>query len=130
MKKQDGVTARKQFSEAQKRIIAFHQQYRCPGMRCNGTKILPSTWQLDHIIPLHLGGSNYYNFDFRNQDEYNQNNLHILCAGCHALKTQQEMIQFYVSERTIKYGNHLPTHPNAYIIRSPYFTPGHPKYIE
>ena len=43
-------------------------------------KQLASTFQIDHTIPLHLGGSN------------DDCNLQALCVGCHAVKTQKEAV--------------------------------------
>lgn len=116
---------RKCFSDAQKRIIAKNQNYLCPGVVCQNTKLLPSSWQLDHIIPLHKGGTNYY--DFSSGGPSNPlNNVHILCAGCHALKTQQEMIEMYAEERVRKY-----TQPvvDEVVVISPFFDKAHAKYI-
>ena len=71
---------RRRFSEVFKRIIASEQKYVCHGMICNGRKLLPRTWQLDHIVPLFRKGTN------------DRINLQILCPGCHALKTQTEQM--------------------------------------
>lgn len=92
---------RKTLSEVSKRIIAAGQKYMCVGSVCNGRVLLPQTWELDHIYPLHLGGTNHIN------------NLQVLCPNCHALKTQQEAM----------------TRMNI-IIRSPYFIRGHDKFLE
>jgi len=42
--------------------------------------LLQSTFEVDHIVPLHLGGSN------------ETSNLQVLCCMCHALKSQKERI--------------------------------------
>jgi 5-methylcytosine-specific restriction endonuclease McrA len=95
---------RKLFTEVQKRKIACRQKYRCMGELCLKTnkkrKKLPEVWELDHIIPLFMGGTNYYNFDTKNDI---LNNLQIICSSCHAIKTQQEKIKFYSNERDNKY---------------------------
>ncbi len=92
---------RKLFTEVQKRKIACKQKYQCMGSLCVKTdQLLPEVWELDHIIPLFLGGTNYYNFENHNDEN---NNIHIICSNCHALKTQQEKIAFYSNERNNKY---------------------------
>ena len=97
------TTKRKQFSEVQKRIIACRQDgYKCVGEKCQGKKILPETWELDHKIPLFKGGSNYYNFKFGQHDDP-KNNLQVICPNCHSLKTQYERQEFYATERKEKY---------------------------
>ena len=110
---------RKIFSEVEKRIIGCRQEYKCVGELCNGTKYLPETWELDHIVPLCFGGTN----DF--------NNVHIICPGCHALKTQREKILFYSEERKKKFMFYIvKTEPEKEeIIKSPYFIPGHEKFL-
>ena len=82
---------RKIFSEVQKRIIAYHQGYRCTGLLCKKHKLLPQTWELDHVTPLHQGGSNFYDFTNRHHP---CNNLQVICPSCHSLKTQHEMMGF------------------------------------
>ena len=59
------------------KIVAARQNWCCA--HCQ--KLLPSTFELDHVVALHLGGSN----DF-------ETNSAALCNGCHAIKTQKEMI--------------------------------------
>lgn len=93
---------RKLFSEVQKRIIACRQKYKCPGNFCKSEALLPETWDLDHVIPLFLGGSNDYNFDYPSPDD--KNNLQILCSRCHAFKSQQERLVFHEQERKNKFG--------------------------
>jgi hypothetical protein len=72
--------ARKIFSHSQRIIIASAQNYLCPGEVCQGNKQLPSTWELDHKIPLFMGGDNTLQ------------NLWILRPNCHARKTQKERV--------------------------------------
>lgn len=81
---------RKQFSEVQKRLIAYRQNWCCTGELCKGQKSLGPNWNLDHIRPLFLGGSN------------EDSNVQILCPGCHALKTQTERITFFEIQRKPK----------------------------
>ena len=69
------------------KIIAAKQQWRCA--HCD--ELLPSTFELDHIVPLHLGGSN----DF-------ETNSAVLCNFCHATKTQKEMIELTKMRRLAK----------------------------
>ena len=93
--------ARKLFSESQKRVIACYQKYMCFGAACNGKVLLPTTWELDHKIPLFEGGSNEYPFD---NPGPNKGNLVIICSSCHATKTQRERQEFFAKERNAKYG--------------------------
>jgi 5-methylcytosine-specific restriction endonuclease McrA len=93
---------RKLFSEVQKRIIACDQKYNCIGVKCKGNVLLPFTWELDHIVPLYQGGTNYYNF-YKSDNPTSVNNLQILCPNCHAIKTQQERVTFFECERREKY---------------------------
>lgn len=69
--------ARKAWTEVTKRRIAAEQKYLCA--HCQ--HLLGLVWAADHRVPLHLGGTNA------------KSNCQILCVGCHALKTQQEMIR-------------------------------------
>lgn len=111
------ATARKKFSEVQKRIIAAHQQYLCAGKTCREQKkLLPETWELDHIQPLHLGGSNFYDFT---DPGNNKNNLQVLCPLCHARKTQIERINFFQCEKNHKYANE----PHHFVPASHYYYP-------
>jgi hypothetical protein len=83
---------RQTFSEVQKRLIAGRQGYMCRGDLCQGRVPLTSCWQLDHVTPLFLGGSNL------------TTNLMVLCAECHALKTQKEKVDFYFRQRLARAG--------------------------
>lgn len=62
-----------------KKIVAASQEWKCG--QCN--IILPASFQVDHIIPLHLNGSNEIH------------NLMALCAACHAQKSYLEMAQYF-----------------------------------
>ena len=68
---------RLRLSSAERILIACQQEYKCNHCK----KLLPATWEADHILALMNGGSN--SFD----------NFQILCPNCHAAKTQAEMIQ-------------------------------------
>jgi 5-methylcytosine-specific restriction endonuclease McrA len=81
-----GKFARKFCTEAVKRQIAYHQNYCCN--ICS--EMLPSAWCVDHILPLHMGGGNQ------------QDNLQVICANCHAGKTQAEAIDRAARERERK----------------------------
>ena len=59
-----------------KKRVAYRQKYRCA--LCN--ILLPPTYQVDHITPLFLGGSNH------------PTNLQALCPNCHADKTQTDFL--------------------------------------
>ena len=53
--------------------LMAQQKYLCPGHFCRGQKLIdPLTLEIDHIQPLHQGGSNEWH------------NLCALCANCHA----------------------------------------------
>jgi 5-methylcytosine-specific restriction endonuclease McrA len=97
-------TKRRWLSEVTKRIIAHDQSYMCMGSVCEGDIMLPQTWEVDHVRPLHLGGSN---------DLYN---LQVLCPNCHALKTLTETQKRYKKRQ-------------EEIRRSPFFTEGHEKFL-
>ena len=115
-------TKRKLFSEVQKRIIACRQGYMCLGDLCRGKRMLPETWELDHIKPLFQGGSNFYDFYHKGktgqvpelkETSGGPDNLQILCPTCHADKTQKERIRFYENERKYKYPDKPKTLKNS-----------------
>jgi hypothetical protein len=139
---------RKVFSEVQKRQIACKQQYKCVGVRCKGRNLLPSVWELDHIEPLFVLLERYTTYlprlfhpedwvqtqedttlpaflqDLDSFIEYCSRpaNVQIICARCHALKTQQERVAFYENERLHKF----KTQNTAFIPASLYYTPPTP----
>lgn len=94
------------------------------GSVCKGKKLLPQAWDLDHDVPLHMGGSNYYNFD---DPKDPKNNLVVKCPLCHAVKTQKERI-FTYSLRRKKRFEALFHPPESHI--SCYFDKNHPKYLK
>jgi len=77
---------RKQWTEAVKRQVAYAQGYKCA--MC--LRILPPQWCADHILPLHLNGTNEVS------------NCQIICPNCHAQKTQNEMISLHQEHRQRK----------------------------
>jgi hypothetical protein len=66
--------SKRQLKESDKKIVAFNQEWKCK--TC--TKLLPSTYQIDHIIPFSISFND------------NLDNLTALCPNCHSKKTQQE----------------------------------------
>ena len=61
-----------------RRKIAIRQNWKCANP--DGECIKPDLeeYDVDHIIPLHQGGTNH------------QNNLQALCPACHRRKTERE----------------------------------------
>ena len=64
----------RRLGESMKKRVAAHQEWRC----ANCTKMLPATFQVDHVFPHALGGSDH------------PSNLEALCVECHASKSQIE----------------------------------------
>jgi hypothetical protein len=62
-----------------RRRVAYLCKYRCV-LCCS---LLPEVFQVDHILPVFMGGS----------DE--ESNLQSLCANCHQVKTSQEATRAY-----------------------------------
>ena len=67
----------RKLSEPQKKVVAARQLWKCSTCQI----ILPSTYQVDHTVPLWEGG------------EDTIENCTAMCPGCHAQKTQQEAIR-------------------------------------
>lgn len=65
-------------SQQRKRECAARAGWQC--FRCG--ELVDSFYEIDHHVPLHLGGSN------------EPENLVLLCLGCHRDKTQEEMLAF------------------------------------
>lgn len=59
-----------------KRYVGAQQKWRC--QHCD--TLLDEAYEVDHIIPLHQGGSNQLS------------NLQALCRGCHGKKTIREQL--------------------------------------
>ena len=68
------IGTRRLLSEASKKQVAASQLWCCASCKT----ILPAAFQVDHIMPLAVGGSN------------EMRNLAALCPNCHASKTQNE----------------------------------------
>jgi hypothetical protein len=71
------MSRKRKLSESVKKEVAHRQNYLC----CKCEKILPPTYQTDHIIPHSIS----------NDDSLE--NLQALCPNCHSLKTQRENIR-------------------------------------
>lgn len=78
------ISERKHWTLAQRRQCAFQQKYCCATCQ----HLLPSAWEADHVIPLHLNGTNELS------------NCQILCSNCHATKTQFENLRRVKRQRT------------------------------
>ena len=63
---------------AEQKIVAARQKWACANCSC----ILPSSFELDHRIPLWAGGADCC-----------ETNADALCPTCHANKTQAECIE-------------------------------------
>lgn len=61
-------------TESTKKYVAANQQWKCLGC----SKMLEATYEVDHKIPLHQGGSNEIT------------NLRALCRNCHGKKTLED----------------------------------------
>ena len=57
-----------------KKRVGASQEWKCA--KC--AKLLPATFQVDHVIPHAIGGSDH------------PSNLEALCVECHAAKSQSE----------------------------------------
>lgn len=68
---------KRRVSEGTKKRVAHRQNYMCVGA-CK--RLLPPTYQIDHIRALFHGGEN------------DEANLQALCPNCHADKTQKELV--------------------------------------
>lgn len=64
-------TPRIQFNSAVREEVFRRDEYRCNSCQCSGTA---KTLEIDHIIPLALGGTN------------DLSNLQILCSSCNRQK--------------------------------------------
>ena len=61
-------------SERAKKTVAYQQGYACASCGC----MLPPSYQVDHIVPIAMGGSN------------GLANLQALCLSCHTQKTRDQ----------------------------------------
>lgn len=69
-----------------KKNVAYSQDHKCNG--CD--KLLPPSHEIDHVIPLYLGGLNV------------ESNLQALCAECHNEKTVEDFSNFYFDISALK----------------------------
>ena len=65
---------RRKLNGHEKRIVGARQSWKCA--HCD--EMLQSTYEVDHVVPLHRGGDD------------DVSNCHALCKNCHAQKTQRE----------------------------------------
>lgn len=77
---------RRHLSESVKKRVAADQEWRCA--QC--TKVLPATFQVDHVIPHAIGGSDH------------PRNLEALCVECHAAKSQVENARIAHHKKLLK----------------------------
>jgi len=68
---------------------------------CNTKIAAGQAWDIDHILPIALGGSN------------EPNNLQILCRSCHRYKTTQDDIPRIAKTKRLK-AKHLGARSSAY----------------
>ena len=68
---------RRSWTADDKRVVGAGQFWNCNACK----RVLESTFEVDHIVPLHEGG------------EDKLENAQALCCGCHAKKTQQERLK-------------------------------------
>jgi len=106
---------RKRLTAARQRIVACRTNYTC--YICH--ELAPPCWQFDHVIPLHLGGTNA------------MDNFALVCPNCHAMKTQRESMEL-ADQRIVEKMEREETYPvgksNGHFV-SPYFDKTHPKYL-
>lgn len=98
-----GIRHKRSVTSLQKRIVAAKQKWRC-GM-CD--KLLNAWYEVDHIQPLHQGGSN------------GMRNLQALCRDCHGLKSTQERLRLhqqkvYFKQRKKMVARHVPKPPKKW----------------
>jgi len=70
--------SRRTWGVAEQKIVASRQKWSCAHCLC----LLPSSFELDHRIPLWAGGPDCW-----------ETNADALCPTCHANKTQREAIE-------------------------------------
>mgnify|MGYP001414627529 CR=1 FL=1 len=71
------IATKRNVPESVKKYVAGNiQKWKCRSCNC----ILDSAYEVDHIMPLHMGGSN------------DINNLRALCRNCHGKKTVKDRI--------------------------------------
>jgi 5-methylcytosine-specific restriction endonuclease McrA len=77
---------KRSFRDAHRRMVGARQEWKCA--RCS--IVLPSAFQVDHVVPLWRGGVDCVD------------NAEALCATCHAQKTQREEIERHEARRRAK----------------------------
>lgn len=97
---------RRRCTPLQRMHLAYKQNYVCA--MCE--TLLPPQFDLDHIIPLHKGGSNDW-----------KTNLQCLCAQCHNKKSTEEVLALIDSQqmyeiRTIHTERRLPTGERQWLV--------------
>ena len=70
---------KRKWTSSEKRSVGARQAWTCA--RC--AKLLPATFEVDHVQPLHQGGADCV-----------ETNAEALCNQCHARKTLDERMQF------------------------------------
>tara|TARA_B110000444_G_C18835014_1_gene595432 strand:+ start:409 stop:795 length:387 start_codon:yes stop_codon:yes gene_type:complete len=70
---------KRKWTSSEKRAVGARQEWTC----AHCAKILPATFEIDHVVPLHKGGSDCV-----------ETNAEALCNQCHGKKTLNERIQF------------------------------------
>ena len=65
------------------------QRGRCNGAAC-GQPLVPLGFDVDHVVPLHLGGT-----DELLDPATAEQQLQLLCAVCHAIKSRTEMREWH-----------------------------------
>ena len=69
------MSARRKWTSSEKRAVGARQFWQCAHCRA----LLPATFEIDHVIPLHQGGL-----------DCAETNADALCNHCHAQKTLRE----------------------------------------
>lgn len=69
---------KRKWTSSEKRAVGARQSWKCAS--CN--TLLPATFEIDHVIPLHNGGL-----------DCSDANGEALCNPCHATKTLRERIK-------------------------------------
>ena len=69
---------KRKWTSSEKRSVGARQEWKCA--RC--AALLPATFEVDHVHPLHKGGADCV-----------ETNAEALCNKCHARKTLDERIQ-------------------------------------
>ena len=98
----------RRFNGHEKRVVAARQRWMCE--YCSD--ILEATFEVDHVVPLHLGGEDNY-----------ETNAVAVCRPCHAKKTQREEIERL---RTLEFARRRGSTPSLMCegcgqLVSPYF---------